>query len=455
MVLLVFELGLLAWIWWGVEDARSPAEDGMPLPKVSLSALEPETAAAIRDLEAKTDVTKADDWLDLAAVYRAFALLPAADYCYRGAGRIRKLSPNEQLAWGVTLSRLGQTAEARNILEEVRERDASLGFACAALLAGDRLREEDVEDAERYLAELKHDLPSSIALCRLWIREGKPERALERLQPLIGEAAGELRIHQMASWALRDLGNVAQAEWHRQFGAYCRDGTPRSDFSQIEDVAVRVRFGSEAKRARAQELLTQGPPGKVVEILLAVYRATGDHTAALQAAQLEFDAGRLDEASAILQEANRLVGPSAESQRLLGQIALTRGDATSAVEAWKRGLELRANRDRLTNVALLRGLMTQSMESGDEGETARYGGLISFELAKFSLEQGDLQNAYQHFSAASRQMPDHAPSWYYLGELFRRSGEIEQAIEAYRLCLRADPNHGRALHVLRLIEEGN
>ncbi|MFN0128436.1 MAG: tetratricopeptide repeat protein [Verrucomicrobiales bacterium] len=448
LVILVVELGLMAWLWRGREAATAPVTDAAPTPRVSWSALEPETAETIRAMEAKTDVKNADHWLALAAVYRAFALLPAAESSYRRADEIRRLTPNEQLAWGVTLSRMGRTAEARRILEEVRMRDPSLKLACTSFLAKDRLREKEAAGAERYLSELTGDLPSGIALCRLWIREGKPQKALEHLEPWLREVRDELRLHQMASWALRDLGDEAQAEVARQLAAYCRDGTPRSDFSQTEDLGVRGRFGSEAKRAKAQEWLAKGETEKGVGALLEVFRATGDHAAAMQAAQMAFSANRFDEAGAILAEADRLVGPSAESQHLLGQMALARGEAASAVEAWKRGLELRANRNRMTNVALLRSLV----EKGDPGEAARFRGLISFEMAKLSLEQGDWQNAYEQFAAASRQLPDHGPSWYYLGELFRRNGNVEQAMEAYRTCLQANPNHGRAWHALRLME---
>lgn len=452
LVILVVELGLWAWLWRARDAASAPVAEAAALPRDFGSALEPETAEAIRAMEAKTDVKNADEWLALAAVYRAFALLPAAESCYRRAEKIRVLTPNEQLAKAVTLSRMGRTAEARKILEDVRERDPSLKLACTSLLAKDRLREREPAAAEQYLSELTGDLPSSIALCRLWIREGKPEMAWEHLQPLVQEFRDELRLHQMASWALRDLGDAAQAEVARQLAAYCRDGTPRSDFSQIEDTTVRARFGSGAKRANAQEWLAKGETEKGVEALIEVFRATGDHAAALQAAQLAFSANRFDETGAILAEADRLVGPSAESQLLLGQMALGRGDASAAVEAWKRGLELRANRDRMTNVALLRSLMTQCQQAGEESEAARFRGLISFEMAKLALEQGDWQNAYQQFTVASRQLPDHGPSWYHLGELFRRNGNVEQAMEAYRTCLQADPNHGRAGQALRLME---
>jgi hypothetical protein len=68
------------------------------------------------------------------------------------------------------------------------------------------------------------------------------------------------------------------------------------------------------------------------------------------------------------------------------------------------------------------------------------------------LQVGQPGPAVGLFAAAVKHHRGLAVSWSYLGEAHRPGGQTGPALEAYRSCLRRDPDHGRDLDALALLE---
>ena len=59
-----------------------------------------------------------------------------------------------------------------------------------------------------------------------------------------------------------------------------------------------------------------------------------------------------------------------------------------------------------------------------------------------------LADAVDLLRTATEKDPDYAPTWFYVGEALRYTGEVSDATEAYQRCLSLMPEHGRAANAL-------
>ena len=85
---------------------------GDALLEVNFATLEPGLADELRTFQESLDLANADDWHELGTVYRAFGMLPEADYCYQQCVQRAPDDPDYLYYWGVCLSRMGKTRVA-------------------------------------------------------------------------------------------------------------------------------------------------------------------------------------------------------------------------------------------------------------------------------------------------------------------------------------------------------
>lgn len=71
--------------------------------------------------------------------------------------------------------------------------------------------------------------------------------------------------------------------------------------------------------------------------------------------------------------------------------------------------------------------------------------LATFTAAKRAYESGELTMAEQGLLAVVAQNPKFSEAYYYLGNIYIRRVQLEQAIDAYERCLELDPEHLNAL----------
>lgn len=60
-------------------------------------------------------------------------------------------------------------------------------------------------------------------------------------------------------------------------------------------------------------------------------------------------------------------------------------------------------------------------------------------------------DAERLYTTLARALPDEAPYWFRLGNVYARSGRDEEAVLAYRQTLKRQPGHARALHNLAVV----
>lgn len=86
------------------------------------------------------------------------------------------------------------------------------------------------------------------------------------------------------------------------------------------------------------------------------------------------------------------------------------------------------------------GCAAQPSATGAESQL-----LATFTAAKRAYESGELTAAEQGLLAVVAQSPKFSEAYYYLGNIYIRRVQLEQAIDAYERCLELDPEHLNAL----------
>lgn len=233
---------------------------------------------------------------------------------------------------------------------------------------------------------------------------------------------------------------------------------------------------------------------------IAAYSALLEQDASLADAwhlkgMAEHQAGRLEEARASVARAIAAGGPRPNYLLLEGGVLHDRGDLAGAAERfaqvaaarpeWPAGhLELgRVHLDRGDPAAALRafqaattadpknvrawnnvGIALQSLERIDEAMRAfahtlaldpKYP-LAHFNLARLYKLRGDEKRALEHAQAAVRGDERMVEGWLLVGDIHRRSREMQPALAAYAMAMRADPGSlkARNVHAEMLAEVG-
>jgi tetratricopeptide (TPR) repeat protein len=421
---------------------RRPA--GRGLPPIPKAALDPVTAREVTALEDALQPDRAADWRRLAGVYRAFNLLNAADYCYGRAEALAPGSAAEGFDWAVTLSRMGDTQGARPLFERTLATGGPEAAECRLLLAQDRLRENDVTGAEKLLREIPDAPEATVLLARLLVRSGRAAEAATMLDRWLAANPDDLRARQMRAWAAEELGDLATAETQRQAAVRERDFGHRRDASSQRDEQVRQEFGRAQALAKVQQLETQGKWDEAAAALreqLAI--AWGDQEAR-RLASAELSAGHADRAIAEIERLVQASGANGENQLLLANAWLARGDLDRAWAAAQRAERLGANFSPVGNLNVQQMLVNLCNRRNDAVGARRHQGRAQFELGKLAWLQDDVPQAHQQFLRASAIEPNHAPTWFYLGETSALLGDTARARASYTRCLELAPDHGRA-----------
>ena len=145
----------------------------------------------------------------------------------------------------------------------------------------------------------------------------------------------------------------------------------------------------------------------------------------------------------------------------LGRVCLDRGDPAGALRAFQAATNVDPKNVRAWNNL---GIALQTLERIDEAMRVfahalaldpRYP-LAHFNLARLYKLRGDPKRALEHAQAAVRADERMVEGWLLVGDLHRRSREMQPALAAYAMAMRADPASlkARNVHAELLAEVG-
>ena len=417
-----------------------------PLPRARISRYEPLWADDLRRLQA-AEPAGAEDWLRLGGMYRAFGLFHEADYCFQ-QGHDLGFERNEYLLhWGMALDRAGRFEEALARYAEAAAKDsrsAPLAWQAIGLV---QLRLGDYAAAEEALRKAGKAPCARLMLARRLSRSGRAEQARVLLDELLREFPKDLHANQLRGWCAEEQGDSAAAPLY--------EDRSRRGIVQImhmlqptaaEDEARRGAVGIRGAVSRASRLAAAGQPAEAVELLVNAAEKPLSGMMAERLATWQLEAGQKQEALQTLQESLARFGPeSGASLITLGKVHAALGDHAQARAAWTQAYDIRPS-------AEIQSLLAESCEAtGDSAAAQRHRALAEFERGKAAWLINDLPSAKESLQTASRSLPDHVHTWFYLAETLRLLEDVIEAPKAYQQCLKINPHHGRAMRSLEFL----
>jgi len=436
-------------VLWG----KVGTDSHLPLPVTRLNVLDPTAVEDIRRLEAEHRVENRKDWLDLAAVYRTFGLLPEALYCYEQAEKISPLKPKEHFAWGICLSRYGEIEKAQQHLQKVIaahhvwQEDAWLQIGL------NYLRTEDPAKAEQALRKATQRPIAKLALARLLSRTGRETESIQLLQQLLERYPNGLRIHQLKAWVHEMKGESGRAEYHRDRVLRAADSLTIHDLSRQHDDQWFQKVGNGRFFFESFSAEEQGDLRKAIDLSLVGLKAAWQEDRALRLIYLRLANGEPAKALVACEEFFVRVGESVESLTLAGEALMEMGETEAAIKVWQRATRYRSSRFIDTNMRVHEKLKMAYETLGEQDKADRQKGLMELEKALLMWNRNEVRKSLVEFQEAVELVPDSVVGWYYLAETRRLLGDGSGAKKAYQACLMLDPQHGRALRGLARLRQ--
>ena len=423
------------------------------LPVTRLNVLDPASMKEIRQREAAHRPENRTDWLDLAAIYRTFGLLPEALYCYEQAQQLGSLRPEHHFSWGICLSRFGKMEAAQEHLNRVIVNHHEWEADAWLQIGFNYLREENPEKAEFALRKAIQRPIAKFTLARLLARTDRPDEALVLLNELIERYPNGLRVHQLKSWVHDLNGETEQAEYHRERVLRAVGRLPLHDRSRREDDRWFQRIGNGRLYFDSIMAEQRGDLQQATELAALGLEAAWQEDRALRMVYLLLARDDLEQALLQLEKFIARVGESAESLTFLGEVLKESGKTTEAIQVWQRASGYRAGRFADTNMRIHEKLMMVYQETGETKKASRQQGLMRLEKARIMWNNDEVRNSLVDFDAAVKLIPDAEIAWFYLAETRRLLGDGSGARVAYQRCLQLRPQHGRAIRALARLEQ--
>ena len=437
IALIITEAATVLWGTLGTDSHQ-------PLPATRLNVLDPIAVEDIRRLESEHRADNRKDWLDLAAVYRTFGLLPEALFCYERAEKIRPLKPKDHFAWGICLSRFGEIEKAQGHLQEVIaahhvwQEDAWLQIGL------NYLRTEEPAKAEQALRNATQRPIAKLALARLLSRTRREKESIQLLQQLLERYPNGLRIHQLKAWVHEMQGEARPAEYHRDRVLRAADSLTTHDLSRQHDDQWFQKIGNGRFFFESLSAEEQGDLRNAIDLALAGLKAAWQEDRALRVIYLRLANQEPAKALVACEEFFVRVGESVESLTFAGEALMEMGKTEEAIKLWLWATRYRSSRFVDTNMRVHEKLKMAYEARGEKQKALRQQGFMELEKALLMWNRNEVRNSLVEFEEAMELVPDSVIGWYYLAETRRLLGDGSGARKAYQACLELDPQHGRA-----------
>lgn len=443
IVLVVAELVL-----GGVLAAGRLARPVPPEPDFAL--LDPATAAQLR--AAVAGCRSADDWRNLGELYMAAGCFRESEICHRVSCQLGPGEPTFARQWGFALERLALLDEANAQYRRAIELGHPDPDGCAYLIARNHLRAERPAEAREVFGSGRKLAANRYELARMHLRAGELSQAAELEQGLTTDRPDALQVHLLGYRLALERGDDRRA-------------LIRADRARYAPAKLLNPFDEEAERVvTATALLGPGRDWKDARDLIEAGRLDDAENAIREAAQVYRRPGvddllaevavrrsRFAEAVGLFEGIESRDGPSARLAARIGDVWDAAGQPEKARASWLRALRLEAGADlKAVHHNLARSFSTAGDATAAEHHLARG----HYYVGRDILQLGHAPESVNYFAAAVEHDSRFAQGWFYLGEARRLAGEPDPAATAYRTCLKLNPDHGRALAGLSLIEGG-
>jgi|GEM_PF-591244 tetratricopeptide (TPR) repeat protein len=456
IVLVVVEATAVGLGWYGklpgtMKAGESSQISYQVLPETRLNVLDKAAVADIRRMESEHRPENRRDWLNLAAVYRTFGLLPEALFCCEQAQLRGSLDPKDQFAWGICLSRFGEMQDAEEHLQQVIIAYHEWAPDAWLQIGLNYLRQEKPADAESALRKALQRPIARLVLARLLSRTDRSQEALQLLEELLQDFPNGLRVHQLKAWVHEMQGEAAKAAYHRDRVRRASDSLTAHDQSRQQDDRWFQKTGSGKVFFNSQLAEQQGDLKQAIALGLQGLEDSWQEDRALRVVYLLLVNREPENALLQLEKFIARVGESVESLTLMGEALTESGHPEEAIAVWERAANYRSSRFLDTNMRVQEKLMMAYEKNGETDKVSRQKGLMLLEKAILAWNRNEVRTAMIELNQAVELVPGSAMAWFYLAETRRLLGDEGGAVQAYKKCLQLHPQHGRARRGIMLL----
>ncbi len=417
-------------------EAIPPMPDTSKLEPAIAEHIKKEYAAAI---EHPQDVSTVGE---LAMVYHAYGLLPAAEAIYK---RAIVLAPDD-FKWHYLLGHaLLQSGDPQDAIPQLRHamelRPSYLQAAVA--LANAYMRTKNFQQAVDVILPVYKEYSDSqvlgYTLGMAYMGLDKPIHAIQYLKPVLDENPRLGGVRLALSEAFRRLGQADHAE------ELVKGRTPNAAIPTMRDPELisifRLATGSEAERRKGLAYLAVGEPAKAREHFEQALKFDPDDTAAmLGLADALRGVGETDRAADTLDDVLERDPRNLGALVGLAQIEIGRDEPDKAVDLVKRAAEVDPD-DRA--VVRLQGVLQAEhgnldglIESLEKlAQIDPDDGNVQFQLGKAYIVKKDLANAGPALQRAVDLMPENPLAADALGDVYWQRGDRKAAVEWSRRAL--------------------
>jgi tetratricopeptide (TPR) repeat protein len=418
-------------------------------PAARLEVIDALTAA---DLQRIADrCSSADDWVVQGDAMLAYGFLPESEACYRQAAELSPADAEITYQWAFSLSRFGKSQESTDQFRKALELGYPEPASCFYFIGRNYLREENAVEARNAFTQAGDLAAARYELARLDLREGRVESAASILDELLNEHSGCLQLCQTRARAATLLGQSSDVAKHLEAAEHSVYLLPTPFNEQHDRVsATRPRYGLIKRQEACREMVDADDLLRSAAVFSECLDVAWWSEGAMQLAQIESRLNQPHLAERWVGEAIQRDGPSPHTLMLLAHLRLMSGQRETCIELLHRA-EWMGSASQLEGVH--ENLASIYQEDGDERASLRHAALASHSRGVSLLRLNDLPPAKHAFEEATARLPEHAASWFYLGETLRRLKDVAAAKEAYQRCLEIDPEHGPALRRLSQLSE--
>jgi tetratricopeptide (TPR) repeat protein len=393
-----------------------------------------------------------DDWWRLGQAYLACGYFGEAEACCRQAASLAPERPELVYDWAFALERLGHHTEANEQYERAIERGHANPDHCWFYIGRNWLRLENAAEARAAFVKAGQQPAARYEFARLLVRDGQWQEALVVLEQL---AAAHPRAVQpsLLGYRIEVLRDGTRAGWYADRAARATDVLPspwNDDFDRFQK--LHSAMGAAGEWRTCQILVAQHKYAEAESRLHTALHLEWDPAGVDLLAKVAASRGQFHEAITHLQGVIDKHGPSLHFLTRLGDMYERAGQRDQAARAWSRALHLSFAAGAKGRDYQHRKLAAYYEKIGDQATARRHAALGHTLVGQEAFWTGDLKNAQIAFEKAVDWDPGLAHAWYYLGDTRRLLGQTATAREAYLRCLQINPDHGRALAGLELLD---
>lgn len=451
LILLVVELGYCGYL---IADRLARPVPVLP----SGQFIDPLLMADYRELAADAETGSSREWIRLGQAFLGQGFYGYAENCFRQATRIDPDDGLAQASYAFCLERTGRMQASTREYEKLKDYSGKTDFPFASprhylyAIGRNYLREENAEKAEEVFRENNGFQPADYQLAKLLVRSGRAEEALPYIERNLAATSNSLVFNQLHAQALESLGRMEeakQAEDRVERSLYVIPLNFNTSFltpySKRHGILKEVEAYNQMLERNDMDHLAK----KLDEILelMSERRIPQYKSTLISMLEVEFQRNNPERMLKLIQKLKEFGIENAETLQFEAGAYMLSGEMEKAVPLLQRVLEMSPT------IEVHQALANYYDQQQNPAKRDFHQAKMALLFAMINFRNNQLKPAEEAIARSVELNPRDPQTWFYYAEIKRLLDDQASAKEAYQKCLKLNPNHGRAIRELALLNQ--